>query len=218
MITSILDVAHWERDDLHGNLGPALEKAQPALVIAKATQGKDYVDPSYKSWQEVCAGKYPFGAYHFGSNTATGAQQAKWFLQNAGLQTVMALDWEDDTNDPGLTMSSEHARDFVQTFRNEAGFWPWLYSGLSFLAARITDPHDVLGNCPLWLAAYGPTAPKLPPAWEHVDIFQYTDGKFGPEDQTLYPRLTTGFGAIDRSLYRGTLEDFAQFIKSAGRH
>jgi len=218
--TGILDVSHWEFDRLKGKITPALKQARDAgivAVIAKATQGKDYVDPSWKQWASaILDAGLLLGAYHFGSNLSPGDQQSDWFVQavkSASVdvsKTLLVLDFETNTK-PSQTMTTEQARAFLS--RLDATFLhplnerrPMLYSGSSFLIDQVPDKNDMLGAFPLWIAAYGPTKPKIPRAWADWSLFQYTDGPIGPADTAAWPRITPGFGGIDRSACKRTAE------------
>lgn len=219
MYTGIIDVSHWEFDRLGGKIDDALQAAKAGgigCVIVKATQGKDYVDPTFARWVvAVQKAGLMLGLYHFGSDTAEGTTQAGWFLDHASgvfggvipPNVRLVLDWE--TNPKGAhTMPYHAARDFLDACASSSTLKPILYSGSSFLCARVTSPDDPLGDFPLWVAAYGPVTPRVPPSC-HVTLFQYTDGKFGPNDQSTFPRITPGFGGIDRSSFDGTAAEFA---------
>ncbi len=232
MYTGILDVSHWEFDSLKGKLAPALAAAKAAgigAVIAKATQGKDYVDPTWPMWAAAIreAGLL-LGAYHFNSNSSPGDQQADWFLKAvdgvADLRTtLLCLDYESNPN-PAHTMTQSDARAFVHRVhaRTErlTGRHPMIYGDSSFLS-QFNVAGDLIGEFPLWIAAYGPSVPKLPRAWTGYtmpgySLFQYTNGTDGPADQTTWPRKTPGFGACDRSAFRGTFNDLRTQIWPGG--
>jgi lysozyme len=226
MYTGILDVSHWEYDRLGARgIRKALTIAKAAgigLVIAKASQGKDYVDPSFNAWvNAIVDAGLMLGAYHFGSNTAAGAVEADWFLKalsqyrrderNLPDHMMLCLDWEKDPKKASRTMALDQAREFLNRVESTMGRRAVLYSGSSFLCDHVRG-NDPIGRFPLWVAAYGPTHPKIPRAWSEYALFQYTDGVYGPADQARYPRKTLGFGkdgrpgGCDRSLFNGTLE------------
>jgi lysozyme len=212
MITSVVDLSHWEWSASAGRRVKEARDAGIAAVIVKATQGKDYVDPTFEKWAPIVleAGLL-LGVYHFGSNTASGDRQADWFLEQVTrvvpLHRVrLALDFEGNPT-PARTMETEQSRSFIHYVRAVVLRWPLLYGSTSFLAEHYPAADDPLGRCPLWTAAYGPKTPKLPRAWSRHELFQYTDGKLGPSDQSAYPRITPGLGPVDRSAYQGTLEE-----------
>src|SRR5271154_1174616 len=72
-------------------------------VILKGTQGTDYIDPTYAGRQVLArhAGLLT-GAYHFGTGTAGGADQANYFLQSIKPDptTLVALDFEKNPQGP----------------------------------------------------------------------------------------------------------------------
>ena len=183
----------------------------------RESDGKDYTDPTFAKWaRAVVDAGLLLGVYHFGSNTAPGDVEARYYLDRVG--AILAplgrgiehvrhcLDFEPNP-EPKLTMTAEQARSFVHYVRAETGRAPLLYGSTSWLAKWFPDPHDPISVCPLWPAAYGPKAPALPPAWDRFELFQYTDGKLGPADQVAFPRATAGLGDVDRSAYAGTVSE-----------
>lgn len=232
-VTGILDVAHWDAQDhrdLAGDLAAAMaDPTDPVVaVIAKATQGKDAVDPQWLRWVATCrAAALDFGAYHFISASEPGELQAEWFLAHlasAGLDpatTLPALDFETNPN-PGGTADLAHVRAFVLRIRDRTGRWPLFYSNQSRAQHAVTDPHDVLVNCPLWIAVYGggtmPHGPAVPAGYAAAgkswEFWQYTDGYYCArglrKDTPRFPRM-------DRSVRRGTAADLRAAWTTLGR-
>lgn len=212
MTPGVLDVAKWDYPGTTGDVlkSLALAKADGITgVVAKCTQGKDYVDPTWIKWHAACAAMgLDFGAYHFASNTEPGEDQADWFMKNvdaAGCDpatTALMLDFERNP-DHALTMTVPMARAFAKRIKERLGFFPLLYGDQSFLS-QIVDPHDPLGACPLWPAVYGGSGPRIPLAWAKWTLWQYTDGKYAA---SVGPRETPGFSRMDRSVYRGTADE-----------
>jgi len=227
MYTGILDVSHWEYDSLHGRIADALARAKDdgiRVVIAKATQGKDYVDPSWPKWaRAVQDAGLVLGAYHFGSNTSPGDQQSLFFLERVMREVdnadrvILALDFERNPT-PSRTMSLSDARTWLYCTAYNTERRPLLYGDSSFLS-QISDRNDALGEFPLWVAAYGNRRPRIPPAWRRDGwtLWQYTDGPFGPDDQVAWPRRVAGFPSqLDRSAYEGTLQELCAGLFSGG--
>jgi lysozyme len=158
MYTGILDVSHWEYDRLGARgIRKALTIAKAAgigLVIAKASQGKDYVDPSFNAWvNAIVDAGLMLGAYHFGSNTAAGAVEADWFLKalsryrrderNLPDHMMLCLDWEEDPKKASRTMALDQAREFLNRVESTMGRRAVLYSGSSFhLRSRARKRSD----------------------------------------------------------------------------
>lgn len=219
--TGILDVSHWEYDGLHGRLAAALDAAKRdgiVAVIAKATQGRDYVDPSWRYWAKAIrdAGLL-LGAYHFGSSSSPGDQQADWFLRHFVERggeidaDLMVLDFE---NNGAATMTLDQARTWLHRVHGVTKRRATLYGDSSHLS-QIRDPTDVLGEFPLWVAAYGEPQPKIPRAWKAWTLWQYTDGPYGPHDQRAWPRRAAGFPPhLDRSAFVGDATQLATYWRA----
>jgi lysozyme len=192
----VIDISH------HNGTQLKFDKAKAdgiVGVIQKATQGENYVDPTFRKNRDAAldAGLL-FGAYHFGTG-ANGVSQASHFLETVqpNDKTIVVLDFED--NPAGTSMSLEEARAFVTHVQSELGRWPGFYSGHTIKQKLGTTVDPVLKNCWFWLAQYGPT-PVVPPCWSKWTLWQYTDGGVGPE-----PHSVEGVGRCDREYYNGTV-------------
>jgi lysozyme len=191
---AVVDISHH-----NGKVNLVKAKADGIIgVIQKATQGEQYVDPTFKRNRKAAldAGIL-FGAYHFGTG-ANGVSQAQHFLDTVqpDAKTVVVLDFED--NPAGTTMTLEEARAFVTHVRAQLGRWPGFYSGHTIKRLLGTSVDPVLKNCWFWLAQYGATA-VVPPCWSTWTLWQYTDGGVGPP-----PHTVDGIGRCDRDYYNGT--------------
>jgi lysozyme len=170
-------------------------------IIHKATQGTLYADPTYEEHRtDALAEGLLWGAYAFGTG-ADGVEQAQHFLDivQPNGQTLLALDFE--ANAQGPSMNLEEARSFVTHVKEATGNWPVLYSGYYIKQLLGSNLDPVLGQCPLWLSQYGPTA-VVPVNWQTWTLWQYTDGAAGPE-----PHDVPGAGRCDRNYYNGETTD-----------
>jgi lysozyme len=200
-INNVVDFSHHNQ-----NLDFAQIKAAGNIlgIIHKATQGVQYVDPTYESHRAAAlsAGIW-WGAYHFGTGS-DGVEQAEHFLDvvQPNNQTLLVLDFE--SNSQGPSMSLEEARSFVTHIYQASGKWPGFYSGhyIKDLLGTTTDP--VLSNCWFWLSQYGPTA-VVPPNWPTWTMWQYTDGAAGPD-----PHSVPGAGMCDRDKFNGDVAGLAR--------
>lgn len=167
---------------------------QVAAVIHKATQGTQYVDPTYatRRSQAVDAGLL-WGAYHFGDGS-DGVAQADFFLSqvNPG-KALLVLDFEANPTGPSMPLSEAHA--FVTRVFQVTGHYPGLYAGHYLKEILGSGKDSVLANCWLWIAQYA-TAPIIPPNWSDWTMWQYTDGALGPNHQPV-----AGVGACDRDMF-----------------
>ena len=192
--------------------------------FCKATEGKDFKDKGFLNAVQASRQLGMLvGAYHFGSNSSPGNVQADFFLKTIepvmNPELLLVLDWETNPNEIAGTMTLANARLFVQRVKEKTGRWPIFYSYFAMLRSQILDPADIVGQCPLWMAAYGPNplTTKPPKAWKDWSLFQYTNGGAGPGDQNLYPRSVPGIGGCDRSVFRGNYEDLKKFWLTCGK-
>jgi len=204
MADVVFDVSHHN--------GTSLDFTQAAGAgflgaIQKATQGTSWTDPTLAGNRTaILAAGLRFGTYHFGDGSDGGAQ-ALFYLTTIGPRAgeLMCLDFEQ--NPSGPTMTIEEARAFVSTINNQTGKWPVLYAGHFLKDALAGQADDVLSNCPLWLAQYGPTA-ILPPGWRSWSLWQYTDGVIGS------PPPVPGIGHCDRDRFNGDVAALNAFWAS----
>jgi len=199
-INVVVDISHH-----NGNVNLAQAKAAGLVgVIHKATQGTGFVDSMYQSnRQQAQAAGLLWGAYHFGI-AGDGVQQADFFLQTAAAdaQTLLALDFEPNTQGP--TMTLDQAKAFVTRVQAVTGKFPGFYSGSLIkqqLGGKPADP--VLSQCFLWLAQYASAPKDIPATWPTWTLWQYTDGQ--PQNGPS-PHSIDGIGACDRDQFNGTLE------------
>lgn len=191
-------------------------------LIHKATEGRDFKDKGFlAAIREARALGMLVGAYHFGSNSCPGAQQADFFLSVVAPvlepDLLLVLDWETNPNAAAGTMHLDNARAFVTRVYEKTGRWPVFYSYISMLRSQVIDPKDPVGNCPLWCAKYGNGEPTPPKAWKKLDLWQYSDYANGPSDTAKYPRITPGMGPTDRSAFKGSYEELKTWWLSCGK-
>ncbi len=77
---------------------------------------------------------------------------------------------------------------------------PIIYTGSYFWQDNVKDTS--FGKYPIWIAAYGPSCPSLPPGWTNWTFWQYCNG------ETKY--CTNGKG-FDRDVFNGTLAELKAF-------
>lgn len=146
-------------------------------VLHKASEGGDYADTAYAARRpQAEAAGLLWGAYHYGTGTFSGEQQAAFFLSVArpGPRTLLALDLEANDNNPSNSMTLDQGEAFVQAVARATGRLPIVYvhptwangdplpNGLR-LGATIT-PDSILARCGLWVADYH-DSPEVPLAW-----------------------------------------------------
>ena len=201
VFNGVVDISH------HNNTVDLAMARQSGIVgvIQKASQGQDYVDPTYKDNRaKAQAAGLLWGSYHFGTGE-DGVSQAEHFLDvvQPDADTLLVLDLEANPQGPNMTLVE--ARAFVTHLQDMTGRWPGLYSGHYIKALLGTETDPVLGNCWFWLAQYGPTA-VVPVTWTKWTMWQYTDGAVGPE-----PHAVPGIGRCDRDRFNGSEDELRTF-------
>jgi lysozyme len=205
MINCIIDISHHQQSIDFGKV----KAAGVVGVIHKATGGTDYRDPMYDTnRQNALAAGLLWGAYHWGTGDASGADQAQYFLDYAQPdgQTLLALDYEPNVAGAkrlGPDMNPQQATDFVNAVQGSQGRFPVLYTGMA-MAGHFPN----LPNCPLWWARYAPTPKGIPTdIWPTWTLWQYTDGINGNQ-----PHTVDGIdGACDRDQFNGDLDALQRF-------
>ncbi|MBM3650881.1 MAG: 1,4-beta-N-acetylmuramidase, partial [Alphaproteobacteria bacterium] len=205
----------------------AVRRSNILGVIHKATEGGDWVDPSYANRrQQAEAVGLLWGAYHFGTRQYSGADQANMFLSvvRPGPSTVIALDLEPNDRNPRNTMTLAHAEAFVAAVQQATGRLPLLYThpqwangqkygrrGLS-LGQPIT-PGSLLARCELWLADYREN-PEIPWAWQGRGwkLWQYAADHTDADVAHGSPvRAVAGVTHCDRNLFAGDVAGLYRF-------
>jgi lysozyme len=211
----------------------AVRRSNILAVIHKATEGGDWVDPSYavRQRQAEQAGLL-WGAYHYGTRQYPGSVQAMAFLAAArpGPNTLIALDLEPNDPNPRNTMTYAQAEAFVITIQRTTGRTPILYTlsgwangkrhgrrGLTL--GQPIQPGSVLAQCDLWLADHR-EEPEVPDAWAQRGwkLWQYAadqterDGAYGAP-----PKAVAGVTHCDRNLFNGDHAGLVKYWKSAGK-
>jgi GH25 family lysozyme M1 (1,4-beta-N-acetylmuramidase) len=190
----VVDLSHWQApvDFVKA------KAAGIAAVILKATEGVDFVDPTFAVRRVTAAASgLLVGAYHF-FDTADPIAQAAFFMEYAGAVPLLALDFEPS---PMSVTSQNRAAVFVTTVRARLGRWPLLYTG----RWQVAPANPNFSQCPLWLAEYG-SKPVCPPGWSKWTLWQHTDGRVGSA-----PRPVPGIGPCDRSRFDGTVAALASW-------
>lgn len=180
------DISHWQ-----GSFSPAGYKAAGEdFIILKATEGTDYLDPTFKArWAAAGSAHLARAAYHFARPGAAGAAaQADRFIaavRAAGWHAGdgWALDMESTAGVTGGALV-QWADAWCNRVRAALGGRGLFYSYIPFIKGELGNPGRVPGGCLAWVARYasGPyIAPHSRPAgWpDPPDIWQCGDGVNG---------------------------------------
>jgi lysozyme len=214
-LDAVIDISHnVQVSDFN-----AIRRHNILAVIHKATEGGDWIDPSYaqRRMQAESAGLL-WGAYHFGTRQYPGARQAQAFLSTVRPtpRTLLALDFEVNDYNPNNTMTLAQAEEFVHVVQQATGRFPMVYTHARFAnggrsGKRGTQlkepvgPRSILARCDLWLADFR-EEPEVPYAWADRGwkLWQYAADE--TEANAAYgsvPRAVPGVTHCDRNLFAG---------------
>ncbi len=171
--------------DVSNNNGPvnwkAVRRDGASFAVVKATEGQDYIDPTFnrKQLQAITkAGLVP-GVYHYLRPRADrkGSREAAWFTQAIGQAGYgkgflpPVLDVEETTLGPAETC--RYVGSFLRLVRKNLGVKAIVYTFPSFAATNFAS-CSWIGKYPLWIAHIGVSAPTIPAPWGKHLIWQYT--------------------------------------------
>ena len=162
-----IDVSHWQ-----GSIDwVQVAAAGKRFAIAKATDGQDYVDPTYatnKAGAELNG--LVFGAYHFArpDRTANDAVlEADHFVDTADLgpgNLVPVLDIEKNEHNMTQAKITAWILDWLDRVTERLGVRPMVYTSPNGWLVRTGDTTAVAaaGYTVLWVAHWGVAQPTLP--------------------------------------------------------
>lgn len=215
-----------------------------SLIIHRATIGLDignFSDSDFRFEErlaQAAAHGIGLGAYHVGTRTGSGSQQADDFLKvvkgacdrlpSASRRILLAVDWEPTSSDPDNYMSAAELGNLIRRVVARTGKPILVYSYENFLKERRGDIAErpglwqLLGSQPLWIASLrtegsgllrdgsGPRLDGLP--WRGFAFWQYTDG-----DRTataLLPPSRIDGKPIDRNAFNGSRAALDAFMRA----
>lgn len=227
-LDAVIDISHNVRvSDFN-----LVRQNEILAVIHKATEGGDWIDPSYseRRMQAESAGLL-WGAYHFGTRQYSGARQAQSFLSvvRPTPRTVIALDFEYNDPNPNNTMTLAQAEEFVRVVQQSTGRLPMVYTHARWAngqksgrrGLRLKEPvgpNSILARCDLWLADHR-EEPEVPYAWADRGwkLWQYlADETDANAAYGTASRAVPGVTHCDRNLFAGDSTELYRFW-GAGR-
>lgn len=132
-----IDISRWQGDIDWSRV----RTSGVSFVFIKATEGGDHADPNFRRyWAETAAARIPRGAYHYFYFCRSGAEQARWFIQNVprernSLPPVLDLEWTLSRTCPRRPPSHEVLREakiFKDMLHQHYGQRPIIYTTVDF--------------------------------------------------------------------------------------
>jgi lysozyme len=188
----VIDLSHYNTD-----VDFAKVRAAGVIgVIHKATQGAGFVDPTYaRRRQQASQARLLWGAYHFGTSDDVSGQVANFLntTQPDG-RFLLVLDFE--RNGYG-TMSLDQAKQFLAAVAAQTNQRPVLYTGGYYDQCTGNQPDSSMAQYRVWWSEYA-DAPKVNPTWPAYWLWQYSDGRAGPDE-----KVVDGAAFCDCNAYAG---------------
>lgn len=202
----VIDISHYNNVEFANGHYLGFQKIYEAGyrgVINKATQGVNYVDPTFHTRKDPAriVGLL-YGAYHY-MTLDDPVTQANFFVDTVepDKDMLLALDYE------LRGVSLARARAFMERVYSRVGRYPWLYSGFLIKEQLGNRPDAFWGSKHLWLAHYT-TVPTWPKAWLKPTLWQFTGDGNGPEPHQV-PGVTIS-GGCDINSFAGSDEELAK--------
>lgn len=190
------DVSHWD-----GEIDwTKLKKAGVKFIYQKATQGTEYIDPTFEeNWASAKNYGVIRGAYHFYDPKADPEVQAAHFLnvvkfEKGDLLPVLDIEIASGVSPDEL---SKNIGIWIEKVQAAIGRPPIIYTYRYFWDASINQDFS---HCPLWIAEYENNhAPYIPNGWKDWIMWQYSS-------KGTLPGIPDAVGKVDLDHFKGDLQ------------
>lgn len=196
-----IDVSHFQ-----GQVDwAAVAASGKTFAIVKATEGIDYVDPTFADhWQDVREHGLLRGAYHFFVAHDDAKTQAEFFLSTVDFEDgdlIPVLDVETRGQVPSDELL-QGVKTWLELVEGTLGQRPMIYTDTNFWDSLgdASSAADGFGHHPLWVAEYSSDGPRLPEGWKGWQLWQFTQKG----------RVAGVTGEVDLSAFQGTADDMKE--------
>ena len=145
------------------------------VVIIKATEGVDWIDPLLEEhYNNACGKGFSIGFYHFMSEKTNPSKQAEDFykaIKNKEYNVLPCLDIEVNSYHRNATQITDRCLEFLKSFKELSGLNCMIYTGGYF--GRDNLDSRIKGY-PCWAAHYGVSKP-MDMGFINVVGHQYTE-------------------------------------------
>lgn len=183
-----------------------IQSAELSFVILKATDGMDYLDPTFDDrFTTVKTLGLIRGAYHFYETNDDPLVQANWFIKNVPLEAGDLPPIVDIERVKAPVANNLHGefKLFLKTLEDHYGSKPIIYTGPNFWE-HVMKEH--LPSYPLWIAEYGKDTPTIPDGWQSWTMWQFTE-------KNTVPGIT---GPTDGNHFNGGMTDLRSVLIPKG--
>jgi lysozyme len=179
-----VDVSHYQ-----GNFDWVAAKVD--FGYAQVSDGINSPDATFDAnWAGMKKAHVLRGAYQFFRPGEDPIAQANLVVKKVGkLQPgdlPVMIDVE-VTDGQSPTVIAANIAKWIKVVETGTGLPPFIYTGSYFWQDNVVS--TAFGKTPIWIAAYGPPCPSVPPGWKNWLFWQYSDGN----------------GKLDHDVFNGTL-------------
>ena len=200
-----IDISGWQKGI---DIKAVVENGGLGAVVAKATEGTNFVDSQCDAYVQQCiANKVPFGYYHFARNNDAKAE-AEFFRNNTRNYEhhgIPILDWEDN-------QSVAWVNAFVEHYHTLTGIWPWVYAN-----AWRFNQGTVNTNCGRWIAGYPSNGiTDINYGVNHDMPYKVNNGLVCAWQFSSSVRIAGYGGNIDGDVFYGDAKAWADYAMATG--
>lgn len=168
--------------------------------MEQATESTSYTDDTFSShYTGATDAGLIRGAYHFAvPSSASGADQAKYFIKNGGgwsddgITLPGMLDMEfnpyDGNNCYDMSASAmvDWISEFLETYHDSQGVYPLIYTATSWWTECTGNSGAFGDKSPLVLARYSSSPGEVPAGWSSWSFWQFDDAySYGGDSQVF---------------------------------
>ena len=169
---------------------------------ARISDGTGYIDSTFDAnWANMKSAGVLRGAYQFFEPSENEVTQANMMVAKVGMlgrgDLPAMIDVEATGGQSPATIAAK-IRHWLQIVEAGTGKRPFIYTGSYFWEGNVQD--TTFGSYPIWIAAYGPKCPSLPPGWNNWLMWQYSDGN----------------GTLDHDVFNGSLAELKALAGDSG--
>ncbi len=205
-----IDLSKWNDTDIDWT---AVKRAGIAFVFIKGTEGKDRLDPAFRThWQNAAAAGIPHAAYHFYYFCSSPEEQADWFIANVPkeanmLPPVLDMEWNHASPTCKLKPDAETVRASMQRFMDKVeayyGKRPIIYTSVDFHRDNLVGAFP---NYNFWLRAVAAHPSKI----------------YGDRRWAFWQYTSTGIipgikGEMDINVFSGTQKNWNSWVSAAAK-
>lgn len=186
---------------------------RPHAIILRASVGRGVDEQWDRNWREARARCAIVGAYHYYRHGVPVDEQVEAYrmamppgalLDEGVLPPILDVEIapsDDPYPNPLTDADFPGIKTWIDCIHRDAQAKPWIYTSIG--TWPLTESHTRALACPLWVADYSRTPPRLPAGWDKWLLHQYSstgraDGVATPVDCNRFEGTEAELDALAR--------------------